>query len=369
MAQDTAQAALQSKSRFLAQASHDLRQPIHSVGFYLDILRTTGTEIERNQLIDRIERAIGSVSRLFKSLLDISRVDSGTIEVVAETIALDAMLADIVQQNEQHAYWNNVELRYLPTRFKVRADPTLLATMVQNLVSNAIKYSHGAKVLVGARRKGDSIAIEIYDQGIGIDANHLPHIFEEFYRAHEAGDRDAEGVGLGLAIVARLALLSGFEVTVNSQRNKGTMARISGIPVSARQIASAPVIDGWIAKPLDKFRVILIEDDQDVLDATRTLLGLWGCDVQSYAEMPIHVRPADVIVADFDLGDGQLGTDAIRTIRSQHGEAIPAILMTGHSGPQIEQHIDRLDVQILSKPVQPATLRSVLSSIRSRSRG
>lgn len=368
-ARDAALAAMQSKSRFLAQASHDLRQPIHSVGYYLDVLRTTRNESERRQLIDRIERAIGSVARLFKSLLDISRVDSGTIKVVTETVSLNAMLADIVQQNEQHAVWNNVDLRYVPTSLQVRADPALLATMVQNLVSNAIKYGRGSQVLLGVRRSGTTACLEIHDQGIGIEADHLPHIFEEFYRAHEAGDRDTDGVGLGLAIVNRLAQLSHFDVAIESQRHKGTTARLSGIPLVSRRTNYSPATTINAQKPLDSLRLILIEDDMDVLDATQSLLGQWGCDVQAFSSTPSNVNAADVIIADFDLGSGQLGTDAIRSIRQQLGQQIPAILMTGHSGRRIEQEVERLDVLLLAKPVQPAMLRSVLSSIRSRGRG
>lgn len=364
-ARDAAVSAMQSKSRFLAQASHDLRQPIHSIGYYLEVLRSERGLGERGRLIDRIDRALGSVSRLFNSLLDIARIDSGTIEITPEVIAVQPLLADIVQQNEQLAYWNNVELRLMPTLVKIRADPTLLATMVQNLLSNAIKYGRNGTVLLGVRRLGNSIAIEIYDQGIGIDADHLPHIFEEFYRGHVAGDRDTEGVGLGLAIVDRLTRLCGFRLEIRSRHNVGTCARIANIPISVDKAEAAPLYRNENLSPLAGFRVILIEDDQDVLGATRTMLERWGCIVQAHSALPLHFDAADVIVADFDLGQRQIGTDAIKVVRVELGWQVPAILMTGHSEAFIGDRAKEVAAMLLAKPVQPAMLRSALSTIRS----
>lgn len=364
MARATAFDAMQAKSRFLAQASHDLRQPIHSVGYYLDILRTTKGEDARNNLLDRIERALGSVSRLFNSLLDISRIDSGTVEVNAETIGLQQLLADIVQQNEQYALWNNVEIRYLSTKRKLHCDPALLSMMLQNLVSNAIKYSPGAKVLIGPRYQGDMVAIEIHDRGIGISDVHLPHIFKEFYRAHESGDRDTEGVGLGLAIVSRLADISGYKLEIRSQRNRGTVARISNIPISSGNATNALPAKSDMVRPLHNFHVILIEDDIDVLDATAALLRHWGCHVQAHTAPPDSVSDADVIIADYDLGNQQLGTDAIFAVRKMLGTQIPAILMTGYSEAASRKQIAEQEIRVLAKPVQPAALRSILSTLR-----
>jgi signal transduction histidine kinase len=363
-ARDTAVAAMQAKSRFLAQASHDLRQPIHSIGYYLDILRNTHSKAERHVLLNRIDRALGSVSRLFKSLLDIAHLDSGTVEVRTEDIALQPLLADLVQQNSQIAQWNNVELRAVPTSLNVHADPTLLTTMVQNLLSNAIKYSHGSSVLIGVRRKGPSLAIEVYDQGIGIAEDDLPHIYDEFYRAHVAGDRDAEGVGLGLAIVNRLAQLSGFMLDLRSKRGVGTVAGLYGIPIIARRVEKKRRARNDTPQPLSGFRIILIEDDRDVRDATNELLKRWGCHVQAHDGMPVDVEMADLIIADFDLGNQLLGTEVVRSIRHDLGQEIPAILLTGHADAKVKELTDDDNIKIFSKPVQPAKLRSMLSALR-----
>jgi signal transduction histidine kinase/CheY-like chemotaxis protein len=367
-ARDEAYAATLAKSRFLAQASHDLRQPIHAIGYYLDILRTTTGKVEQSQQIDKIEKAVGSVSRLFKSLLDIAHLDSGTVEVKAEIIALQPLLTELIQQNEQSAQWNGSQLRAVRTSLNVVADSTLLTTMLQNLLSNAIKYGHGSKILIGVRRIGSALSIEVHDQGIGIEAEHMPHIFEEFYRAHVAGDRDTEGVGLGLAIVNRLAQLSGFSFDLQSKRGVGTTARIFGIPITTQKIAPERQARNRSPQPLSGFRVILIEDDHDVRDATGELLERWGCTVQAHATLPPKVDMADLILADFDLGHQKLGTDAIAAIRKELGYAAPAILMTGHAETILREQTVSEDIQILAKPLQPAMLRSVLSAFRIASR-
>ena len=366
-ARDEALVAMQAKSRFLAHASHDLRQPIHSIGYYLSLLRTARSAADREKLIERIERALGSVSRLFKSLLDIARLDSGTIDVNSEAVALHPLLSELVQQNEQVAQWHDVNVRYVRTTISVLADPTLLTTMVQNLLSNAIKYGRGRKVVLGVRRKGGVVAIEVHDAGIGIDKAHIPYIFDEFYRVHAEGDRDSEGVGLGLAIVNRLAQLSGFTLSIRSRRGIGTTAGIYDIPVNYEKRTPKQAAMHDAAKPLAGYRVILIEDNPDVLDATCALLEQWGCAVQPHPTIPARVEPADLIIADYDLGDRTLGTSAILVIREKLGSTLPAILMTGHAEAIANQQNFDEGIQILAKPVQPAMLRSILSTFRAAS--
>ena len=363
-ARDAAQAAMLAKSRFLAQASHDLRQPIHAVGYYIGALRGSPMNGDQVNLVNRIERALGGVARLFKSLLDIAKLDSGTIDVRPEPVAIKPLIEEIIAQNEQYIARSGVQMRTMLADIVVDADPTLLTTMIQNLLSNAIKYSSGKKILVGVRRRGATVSVEIYDQGIGIDSEHLPHIFEEFYRAHAAGDHDSEGVGLGLAILQRLAMLCGFTITLDSQRGVGTSVRLSGIPVA--QPCALPAVNAQddLLQPLAGLRVILIEDDIDVLDATEALLNRWGCTVQAYATIPGEPADADIVISDFDLGTGSTGTEAIAAIRAKLMRTLPAILMTGHSEERLRQHMTADDITLLAKPVQPATLRSVLSSLR-----
>lgn len=363
-ARDAALSATLAKSRFLAQASHDLRQPIHAIGYYIGALRNSYANTEQIHLVDRVERALGGVSRLFKSLLDIAKLDSGTIDVRPEPVALKPLIVEIINNNEQFIQWNDVKLRTVLTDVTVETDPTLLATMIQNLLSNAIKYSRGKKILIGTRRRGSTISVEIYDQGVGIDSEHLPHVFEEFYRAHAAGDHDSEGVGLGLAILQRLATLCGLSIKLDSKRGVGTSARLNGLVIC--QTPALPAVKNAFdaPQPLADIRVILIEDDVDVLEATAGLLERWGCKVQAHSKMPSAVHNADIIISDFDLGVGATGTEAINAIRSQLGRSIPAILMTGHAEADVRRNISMEHIILLMKPVNPATLRSTLSTIR-----
>ena len=301
---------------------------------------------------------------MFKSLLDISKLDSDTFEVELETVKLQPLLASLVEQNEQFIAWHRVEFRFVPTNVSVRADATLLTTIIQNLLSNAIKYARGGRVLLGVRRRGDTVSIEIHDQGIGINSKHLPRIFDEFYRGHVAGDYDSEGVGLGLSIVKRLASLCGLSITLDSVRGQGTTVQLSNIPrttdvvpVSSASIAEAP-------QPLAGLRVILIEDDPDVLKATTQILERWGCLVAPHSKMLLKHSDTDLVIADFDLGNGATGVDAIQAIRAKLGRQVPAILMTGHSEEYVRSQIQPNSISLLTKPVQPATLRSLLSAIR-----
>ncbi|QIG54549.1 response regulator [Altererythrobacter sp. BO-6] len=365
-ARDAAMEAMLAKSRFLAQASHDLRQPIHAIGYHIEALRGGQLDVPQRQVVDRIERSLGGVARLFKSLLDISKLDSGNVEVRESTVALGPLLAEIAQQVEEQLDWHEVELRVVPTGLSVRADPTLLTTMVLNLLTNGIKYSKGSQVLLGVRRRGATVSIEVHDQGIGIDKEHLPKIFEEFYRGHEAGDHDVEGVGLGLSIVRRLAMHCGFAVDLQSVRGRGTTARLTGIPMAAakRSPAVREAQRTSAIGPLGGLGVILIEDDVDVLEATYQLLERWGCDVQAFSAPPEIVSYADIIIADFDLGGGATGVEVIADIRAQFGWRVPALIITGHALERVRGLIDQQDVMVLPKPVQPATLRSALSAIK-----
>ena len=363
-ARTEAQNANLAKSRFLAQASHDLRQPVHAIGLFLAGLRDTRLNGTQSQIVERIERALQGVARLFKSLLDISTLDSGTLKYAPNSVDLNMILSDVMDQNGEAAKWNNVELRFVATSVKVIADPALLTTMVQNLVSNAIKYGEGGTVLVGVRYAGNSLRLEVHDQGIGISAEHQPFVFEEFYRVHQPGDRDRDGVGLGLAIVARLAQLCGLEIKLVSTLGKGTVASICGLrhAPNSGEGADQPLVIS--RTPLAGFRVVLIEDDRDVLAATAALLRGWGCEVQDFDSLPEAVEPTDLILTDFDLGNGMTGTWCISHIRWLTGTEIPAIVMTGHDEARVRSLIDLPRVQLMTKPLRPSALRSLLSSVR-----
>lgn len=360
-----AEEANTAKSRFLAQASHDLRQPVHAIGLFLNSLTQTGLAPEQRTIVDRIDRSLQGVADLFRSLLDISTLDSGAVTPKLEPVSVGQLFRMLDQQNQVSAQWAGVDLRFVASDRIVRADKALLLTMLQNLVSNAIKYAPRGPVLVGCRRRGDHLSIWVVDRGPGIAAEHLPRLYEEFYQIRKLGSADMQGVGLGLSIVKRLGALMGLDAEIRSILGHGTGVAIHGlVEVSASSVREIGG-DGSYAVPLHGLRILLVEDDIDVLDATADLLRTWGADVAAWSTVPPHAQPCDVIVTDFDIGGGMTGADCIALYRHQNPPPM-TIVMTGHDALAIEETVADASILVLKKPVRPAELRSAIAALRSR---
>ncbi|KAA5840138.1 response regulator [Pseudomonas chlororaphis] len=366
-ASEEAIAANLEKSRFLAQASHDLRQPIHSIGLFTACLREARLGDEERRLVDNIDRSLLNVSQLFRSILDLYTLDNGRVQPSFQTLHLGEFLADQMRQNAEAARWAGVELRLRPCSHWVRADPALLATMVQNVLSNCFKYAARRPVLIGVRQRGAGLAIVIYDQGRGIAEEHLPNLFEEFYRVRELRDKDVEGVGLGLSIVKRLGQLMGLEVAIRSRLGHGTAVSLYGLPLAPPQLQAASFDEARQAGLLTGLKVCLVEDDRNVLLATSALLERWGCVVQAELCGRDLVSDCDVIVADYDLGNHATGIECIDSLRRQRGWAVPALILTGHEVEKIQAALHDRNIAILSKPVRPAELRGSLRALRQQS--
>ncbi|KTB82048.1 histidine kinase [Pseudomonas syringae pv. syringae PD2766] len=358
------QAANEAKSRFLAQASHDLRQPIHSISLFTACLRDASLGADERRLVENIDRALSAVEQLFRSLLDIYTLNQGEVNPRLETIDVDALINGLVSQNSEAANWAGVEIRVRPCRQHTCSDPALLRTLLQNLISNAFKYAPGKPLLIAGRRRNGALDIGVYDRGRGISEKHLPHLCNEFYRVREERDQDIEGVGLGLSIVKRIADLLKLHIRIGSRLNKGTVVVISGLPiVAARQVAPVPDID-WNKRLLGGLRVLLIEDNYNVLQATAMLLRKWGCDVQTASAIPQAGVDCDLVVTDFDLDRSATGADYISHLSELHGRRIPAIVITGHEIQHVQQSLNDPQIPVLSKPVRPAELRSLLISFK-----
>lgn len=364
-ASEQATVANREKERFLAQASHDLRQPIHSIGMFTACLRSSPLGDYERQLVDNIDRSLHNVSQLFRSILDIYTLDSGKVSAKSDVVNLGDMLNEIAQQNTAAARWAGVELRVRPCRRWVRVDATLLATMVQNILSNALKYAPEHPVLIGVRRHKGSLSISVHDQGRGIAAEHLPKVCDEFYRIRHVRDKDVEGVGLGLSIVKRLSQLLGVQIDINSRVDRGTTVTIHGL-----EEVSAPV------KPARKktlgdsllkgVRICLVEDDKNVLMATAALLERLGCEVQVARSVEGLTTDCDIIVADYDLGTEANGLDCIASIRAARGWDVPALILTGREVEVVIESMQGTEVSVLSKPLRPSELRLNLLSLHER---
>ncbi|TFF41777.1 HAMP domain-containing sensor histidine kinase [Pseudomonas sp. RIT623] len=362
-----AEAATREKSRFLAQASHDLRQPIHSIGLFTACLREARLGDEERRLVDSIDRSLLNVSQLFRSILDLYTLDNGRVQPKWESFAVEPFLRELLRQNHEAARWAGVEMRLMPSRHWTRADPGMLATMVQNVLSNSFKYAAGRPLLIGLRPRGEGLAIVVCDRGRGIAEEHQDKVFEEFYRVRELRDKDVEGVGLGLAIVKRLGQLMGLEVSLRSRPGHGTCVTLQGLAKVPAQVPRATADQAIQAGMLSGLRVCLVEDDHNVLQATSALLQRWGCQVQAESSANGLSSDCEVIVADYDLGPQATGIDCIDQLRAQRGERVPALIMTGHDLDRLQGALQARGIAVLAKPVRPAELRAALRALRETS--
>lgn len=369
-ARKEADAANIAKSRFLAQASHDLRQPVHAIGLFLVSLQQTGLRPAQQLVVDRIDRSLQGVAQLFKSLLDLSTLDSGSVQVKPVPVALAGLLSDLVQQNIQLAQRHDCDLRIVNTKHVILADQNLLTTMAQNLLSNAFKFASGRPVLIGCRKKGATVSLQIWDQGGGIDSVNLPRLFEEFYQVKERGDKNQQGVGLGLTIVSRLAKLMDLTISVSSVPEKGSCFSINGIPILPSTAIEVEPNDIVLpSSPISGMRILLVEDNADILAATTELIDGWGCKTTAMVSVPTYlVDEYDLVIMDFDLGNGVTGADCLAAVRWLSGANTPAIVLTAHDEAWVFDEIDDPEVLILKKPLRPSELRSAIGAARLRSR-
>ena len=367
-----AEAANAAKSRFLAQASHDLRQPLHAISLYVEALPARTGDEESGRIIGRVRQSLDVLSRLFNSLLDITLLDTGQIEVRPVTFRPAELFEQIRDEFAGLAEAAGVEIRISAGRHAVRADPVLLRRVLQNLCSNALRHADGGRILLALRRRGEDAAIEVHDDGAGIPADEQARIFEEFTRLDPArmGQAAAPGLGLGLAIVKRLSDVMGLKVELRSAPGRGSRFRIAGLPLADAATAGSLLEDG-ATEPEDALsgaRILLIDDDADTLAAGAELLGRWGCQVdmvQAWTGPPAD--PPDIIICDHELSAGFTGFDALDEIEAAAGGLPPTILISGDSSPDLRKRARERGLPLIHKPVRPGQLRSALLHVTTRS--
>ena len=362
-----------TKSRFLAAASHDVLQPLSAARLYASSLRErlrqhAGPD-ETLALADNVDHSLGAVEEVMGSLLEISQLDAGATKTEISNFPLNALFQELRIDFEPSAIERGLRLTFVSTSLHVRSDHTLLRRLLQNLVSNALKYTPQGRVLVGVRRIGDNARIEVLDTGVGIPASKLQLIFREFERL-PSGAQTTPGAGLGLSIVERLSLVLGHDVTVRSVLGHGSAFAV------ALPRASASVVDIAATPPmivrqglLDGLVVAAVDDEPHILAGMDNLLRGWGCVVACGADLASlekalaarHLEP-DVIVADYHVGDVD-GLGIIAALRARFGEC-PAVLVTADHTPGVRELARRADIRVLNKPVRPATLRALLAQWR-----
>jgi signal transduction histidine kinase/CheY-like chemotaxis protein len=356
---DEAERANAAKTRFLATASHDLRQPMHSVGLLVSALQERISSAEALAIVDKALAAVSTMEGLFGSLLDISKLDAGAVRPDIGEVPLREVFARIEQIWGPQAAERGLRFVVRQTALVVRTDEALIDRIVSNLVSNAIRYTVHGSVLVTARRRAGRVVLQVWDSGPGIAATHHAAIFEEFYRVESSGSRNTAGLGLGLSIVQRSTRILGHGLSVASRVGKGSRFEVElpyvgvGPAFTANERPEMPS-----GESVAGAFVLVADDDEGNRHALTSLLQSWGCHVlavsstaEAMARSPQHLRVPDLIVTDLQLGRGDDGVRLLLALRDYHDEPIPVIVLTADAQAGASQEVAQLGARLLHKPV------------------
>ncbi|MDM0045935.1 hybrid sensor histidine kinase/response regulator [Variovorax dokdonensis] len=365
----TAEEANLAKSRFLAAASHDLRQPIHAQGLFLEVLARTPLTIEQKAALANARATWQASAEMLDTLLDFSRLEAGVVKPVFQAFALQPLLNRIENELAPLADAKGIVYRSRETRAVVKGDPALVALILRNLVSNAIRYTDDGGVLVACRTRGGSVSLEVWDTGVGIEAAHHQTIFREFHQLGNVERDRRKGLGLGLAIAQGLARALGQELRLSSVAGRGSVFRFR-LPLARAGMPMAPAVPDKPAaqRSFDGMRVLVIDDDETVRTAMQQLLRAWGCrcDVADSIEEVLIFgtghRP-DLAIVDYRLRGHSTGADAVATLRREFGGDMPALLVTGDTAPERLREAMATGVPLLHKPVLPGELHRAMSDL------
>jgi PAS domain S-box-containing protein len=369
-ARELADRANRAKSRFLATASHDLRQPLQSLALLNGTLRRMVDDADAREALEHQEQAIGAMSHLLNALLDISKLESGAIKPQPSDFALGELFEELRVEFSGVASSRSLALEVACEGEAVHTDRALLGQILRNLLSNAIKYTPAGSVRLSARPCAAGTRIEVTDTGIGIAADQIPYIFDEFYQVGVAPHSTREGYGLGLSIVRRLVSLLGVRIETTSEPGKGSQFALELLPAReriepAREPAPAAATDARRGRPC----VLLVEDDPAVRDATRMLLKVEGYQVltaASLAEAEACARghgAIDLLITDYHLSRGETGLEVIAALRKLLGPGLKAVLMTGDTSAAVRNLAGNGQLRIASKPIRANELLGMLREL------
>ena len=370
VARQDAEDANLSKSRFLAQASHDLRQPLHAISLYIETLPDADSSDEHDEIMGRIRQSLDVLTKLFDSLLDVTLLDTGGIQPNYKNFKPAQLFQELQADFALVAEACNVRLRHVPTKRTLHGDPVLVRRMLQNLLSNAIRHSEGRDVLMGCRNRNGAVAIQVCDTGSGIPRSEQARIFDEFARLERSrmGESAKPGLGLGLSIVRRVADELGLSVTVNSQPGRGSVFSIEGFNTSSGEVKTVHAFQPAARGDIHAARVVVLDDDPATLAATELLLNRWGCAVDALLTPDrLSECDPDVIICDFELAPELTGLDVLDGLVGTSMEETPAIIISGHTSKEMRAAIAERGFPLLHKPIRPAQLRSALLNALSQS--
>jgi signal transduction histidine kinase/ActR/RegA family two-component response regulator len=370
-AREAAESANLAKSRFLAAASHDLRQPIHALNLYLGAFMHLRLAPPAASLLAKVRQCALIMDEMFRALLDISKLDAGAVPAQISVFPLAPLLGRAQLEFEPQARAKGLELRIPRCSAFVRSDPALVERILRNLVSNAVRYTEHGRIVVGCRRRADALRICVHDTGIGIEPREQSLVFEEFYQIGNRERDRSKGMGLGLAIVERLARLLAAPLTLRSRPDRGSLfafdlQRAEPVEVSALR----PNATGAHDRDVSGLLVVVVDDEDLILDAAQILLKQWKCAVvaatsgaEALRQLANSTRPPDVLICDYRLRDGETGITATAAIRNEFNADIPALLITGDTNPEEIRAIVASGLAVLHKPLREEELHDAICSL------
>lgn len=372
-AKASAERATEAKARFFAAASHDLRQPLQAMHLFLHILRQRLDDPKSIDIASKLGEAMKTADGLLDALLQVGRLDAGTVQAEPTEFAVGDLLARLGDEFSLQARAKNLRLAVVRSSVAVRSDPVLLGRVLGNLLSNALRYTRRGGVLLGARRRGDMLRLMVVDSGIGIQPHEVDSIFQEFYQVSNPERDQARGLGLGLAIVDRMARLLGHRVRVASVPGRGSCFCID-VPIASGAPLAAPALPAATDEPaLVGMLVAVVENEPSQREGLDLLLTQWGCTVVAGASAEEVVsglsrRRPDLVLSDFRLKGGQTGLDAARRILAATGAAAPCVILTGDTSPERIKQAQQSGFRLLHKPVDPPILMALLRDLIRRER-
>ena len=369
-AQQQADLANQSKTRFLAAASHDLRQPLNSAILFLESIDDEVLSGSDRALVHRSRLALASLNNLLGTLLDVARLDSGGIEAHLADFPVSALLDRLGPEFQALARSAGIELRIIGSRSWVHTDLRLLETVLRNFISNAIRYTPRGRVLLGCRRRSDGLMICVYDTGVGIEREHLDAIFDPYYQVPNSARPDSVGIGLGLSIVSRIARMLSLGRVVRSQPGKGSLFAVT-VPYGTGS-AEPPEDLTWPGAPravrgARPLTVVVIDDSAEALLGMTAVLKKWGCRPVTAANatdavvqlISADLEP-DLVISDYHLAGGLKGDAAIAQVRREFDRSPVTLVMTSDPDPALRERLQTQGFRVLDKPLNVAKLRALI---------
>ncbi|MDM8349944.1 ATP-binding protein [Pseudomonas sp. sp1636] len=369
-ARDAAQAANHSKDKYLATASHDLLQPLNAARLLISTLRERDLPEAEHNLVERSHQALEGAEDLLSDLLDISKLDQAAIKPDIDVYRLQSLLEPLASEFQPVAVAEGLRLKARIPNYTISTDFRLLTRILRNFLSNACRYTEQGRILLGVRKRGKFLDLQVWDTGRGISEDQLENIFLEFNQLNVGRAAERRGVGLGLAIVERIARVLGYPVEVRSQPGRGSVFAIR-VPLAPRILPAAPAtssVPTLLGDPLPGRRLLVLDNELSILHSMAALLEQWGCVVvaavdQETAVQELAGQAPDLILADFHLDHDVLGCAVVAYLRQHFDSPIPAVMITADRSDQCRRELQRMGMPLLNKPVKPGKLRAVVSQM------